>query len=302
MAENHKKLFDTSNQFVLFSGTNLQGNGAFRHLNDLFLILYMLILKNISKEQIFLSIDLSILENLDNKTQGKVIKLLGKDYTFTTFFKEHIAKENFINANEFETTFSRGDNDLVFFASGHGAVNGLAIENYIDTKVNYDFLSSDYFEEIADDKNSTYLFLSQCQAGAFHHLDTRKKICVMGASEYQNSMSIPINLMYNRKGIENLSFEDNIAINPFLFSFFIIMINIENGIKHNKKKNIINIFKYIASSTIQYISNLYKNKKIIITKEFMESENSKLEYTVENLVIQQPFLLNKILASETFLD
>ena len=91
---------------------------------------------------------------------------------------------------KFEAEFKRNDNDLVFFASGHGAVNGLAIENQESETITYDFLTSDYFEEIADDKNSTYLFLSQCQAGAFHHLDTRKKICVIGASEYQNSMAL----------------------------------------------------------------------------------------------------------------
>lgn len=302
MVDDNKVLFDSKNQFVLFSGTHLQGNGAFRHLNDLFLILYILVLKGVGKSQIFLSIDLSILENLDNKTQNKVVTLFGKEYTFSSFFNEHIDKENFINSNQFEAVFKREDNDLVFFASGHGAVNGLAIENYEDSKISHTFLSSDYFEDISDNKNSTYLFLSQCQAGAFHHLDTRKKICVMGASEYQNSISIPINLMFTHKSVVNLSFVENIAINPFLFSFFITILNIKEGMKYNKKKNIINVFKYIASSTIQYASNLYQNKKIIITKEFIESDNNRLEYTVENLVIQQPFLLNKILASETFVD
>lgn len=302
MEENRKKLFDDNSQFVLFSGTCLQGNGAFRHLNDLFFVLYTLVSKGVAENQIFLAIDLNILENLDSKTQNKKIFLLGKEYTFLTFFKTHISAENFIAVNQFEATFKRNDNDLVFFASGHGAVNGLAIEKEENETIEYDFLTSDYFEEIADNKNSTFLFLSQCQAGAFHHLDTRKKICVIGASEYQNSISIPVNSMFNHQGITNLSFVDNIAINPFLFSFFIVMSNIEETIKYNKKKNIINIFKYIATSTIQYVSNLYQCKRIIITKDFIDSDSQKLEYTIENLVMQQPFLLNKILASETFLD
>ena len=38
------------------------------------------------------------------------------------------------------------------------------------------------------------------------------------------------------------------------------------------------------------------------TKEFIDSDNQKFEYIIENQVMQQPFLLNKILASETFLD
>ncbi len=302
MSNSNKKLFDIKSQFVLFSGTNLNGNGAFRHLNDLFFILYLLISKGIDKNQIFLSVDLSILDNLDQKTQNKIITLFDKEYTFSSFFKEYIAEENFINSNQFEDKFKRGDNDLVFFASGHGHVRGLAIENYFENNIEYDFLSSDYFEDIADSKNSTYLFLSQCQAGAFHHLDTRKNICVIGASEYQNSISIPINFMFNQVNISNLSFENNIAINPFMFSFFLVILYLEEGIIYNKKKNIINIFKYIASSTIEYVSNLYSNKKIIITKEFIESENHRMEYSVENLIIQQPFLLNKILASETFVD
>jgi hypothetical protein len=41
---------------------------------------------------------------------------------------------------------------------------------------------------------------------------------------------------------------------------------------------------------------------VIITKEFIDSDNQKFEYIIENQVMQQPFLLNKILASETFLD
>ena len=56
MEENNKKLFDKKSQFVLFSGTCLSGNGAFRHLNDLFLILYTLISKEIDKNQIYLVI------------------------------------------------------------------------------------------------------------------------------------------------------------------------------------------------------------------------------------------------------
>lgn len=302
MEENQKKLFDSSSQFILFSGTCLQGNGAFRHLNDLFFVLYTLASKCVKKNQIFLAIDLTILENLDTKTQNKKILLLGKEFTFLSFFKTYISEENFIDVKKFEAEFKRDDNDLVFFASGHGAVNGLAIEKQENETITSDFLTSDYFEEIADDKNSTFLFLSQCQAGAFHHLDTRKKICVIGASEYQNSISIPVNLMFNHQGISNLSFVENIAINPFLFSFFIVMSTIEETMKYNKKKNIINIFKYIATSTIQYVSNLYQYKRVIITKDFIDSDNQKLEYTIENLVMQQPFLLNKILASETFLD
>lgn len=302
MADSSKKLFDPKNQYILFSGTNLNGNGAFRHLNDLFLILYVLVQKGIDKKQIYLSIDFSILDNLDIKTNGKKINLLAKEYTFLSFFKEHIAEENFIESNEFQKSFNREKTDLVFFASGHGHVRGLALESFNGVNIDHDYISSDFFEDIADTENSTYLFLSQCQAGAFHHLDTRKNICVISASEYQNSISIPINIMYNQPGIRNLSFEDNIAINPFVFSFFLVVLNLNNGIIFNKKKNVINIFKYIASSTIEYVSSLYNNKKVIITKEFLENEGHRIEYNVENLIIQQPFLLNKILASETYLD
>ena len=55
MEENFKKLFDDKSQFVLFSGTCLEGNGAFRHLNDLFFVLYTLVSKGVDKNQIFLS-------------------------------------------------------------------------------------------------------------------------------------------------------------------------------------------------------------------------------------------------------
>ena len=82
MEENFKKLFDDKSQFVLFSGTCLEGNGAFRHLNDLFFVLYTLVSKGVDKNQIFLSIDLTILENLDNKTLSKKITLLNQEFTF----------------------------------------------------------------------------------------------------------------------------------------------------------------------------------------------------------------------------
>jgi hypothetical protein len=302
MTDSSKKLFDPKNQYILFSGTNLNGNGAFRHLNDLFLILYVLVHKGIDKKQIYLSIDFEILDNLNIKTSEKKINLLGKEYTFSSFFTEHIAEENFIKTDELQKSFVRKKNDLIFFASGHGHVSGLALENFNGVDFDYDFISSDFFEDIAITENSTYLFLSQCQAGAFHHLDTRKNICVISASEYQNSISIPIKIMYNQPGIDNLSFEDNIAINPFIFSFFFVVLNLNNGIIINKKKNVINVFKYIASSTIEYVSSLYNNKKITITKEFLEKDGHKIEYKVDTLIIQQPFLLNKILASETYLD
>lgn len=297
MSETSKNLFNSESQYVLFSGTSLNGNGAFRHLNDLFIILFALIQRKIPKERIYIVIDKRILENLDTKTNSKIISINNVSLTFSEYITNNV--DNIIDVINFEKEFIRGNNDLVFIASGHGAVQGLSIEN------NKTFLSSDYFENICtNDENSTYLIMSQCQAGAFHHLDTRKDICVIGASEYQNSISIPLNSMVSDVNfIHNFSFWNGIAINPFIFSLFIVILNINNeNIINNSKKNIINIFKFVASSTISYVSAQINNRKIVIPKDLVLKSKGDFEILVENITIQQPFLLNKILASKTILS
>ena len=80
--------------------------------------------------------------------------------------------------------------------------------------------SDNTFEKIALEKKSTLIIMSQCFAGAFHHLDTRKNICVMGASEYQKSLSIPIKkLVCHYKINEDLRkfLLHGLAFNPGIF-------------------------------------------------------------------------------------
>ena len=80
--------------------------------------------KGIKEDKIYLSIDLSLLDSLDTFTKSKTIKFHNKEYSFLEYFKKFIHKENFIECSEFENKFKRTENDLVFFASGHGAVKG----------------------------------------------------------------------------------------------------------------------------------------------------------------------------------
>ena len=183
--------------------------------------------------------------------------------------------------------------NLVFFASGHGNIHGLSIGK---TKT---FLSPDYFEQNIVDDKVTFLYLSQCIAGKFHHLDTRNKIVVLGASEYQSSVSIPIKklkLTKDHQAIEELfSFYENIPITPFIYTFFINVLLTDTLIK-KESKNILNLYKYINSNTIELIKN--DDVKIYIILSSIDKD--LVELSIPQKIVQQPYILNKILATEVF--
>ena len=286
-----------SNEYVLFSGTSFEKEqGVFRHLNDLFFILHLLYYKNIEPENITLVIDIDALDYLDKKTLDKKVMLVDStEYTYSDIIRQ-LAK-NIIDVSEFELTYKRNNSkNLFFFSSGHGNIHGLSIGK------NKTYLSPDYFEKNYIKGKVTFLYLSQCIAGAFHHLDTRKDICVLGASEYQTSVSIPIKKLQTQmmrdhnKIVELFSFYDNIPINPFIFSFFINVILTKNF--RREQKNLLNLYKYINSSTIELIKN--DRMKLFINVEKIENDILKIEIPYKN--IQQPFLLNKILAAKIVIE
>ncbi len=288
-------LFNPDAQFVLFSGTGVRGNGPFRHLNDLYIILYLLIRKDVNPKNIFLAIDTEVLKHLNARTNNKKFsQLFNGSKTFYEIITDTLPKKNIIDVHLFEATFKRTKSDLVFFASGHGSIQGLTIDDGQETKV----LSSDYFEQIASKKHRMVLIMSQCQAAAFHHLDTRKNICVLGASDYQSSVSLPIIAMTGRADLsEAFSFEDKIAINPFIFAFFIIMMNHDQAILNNNK-NIINLFKTVAATTLDYLSKTGQRELIIEKTKILNMQGDYLTFKFdERILVQQPFLLNKILAA-----
>jgi hypothetical protein len=191
---------------------------------------------------------------------------------------------------------------LVFIASGHGSISGLEMG---DEKC-YDTLSSDYFEEISTDSNKTILIMSQCQAAAFHHLDTRKNICVLGASDYQSSVSLNLKSMLNydipshKDFIDSFTFKENIPINPFIFSLFYVLTQ-KDKLIISDRKHLINVFKYTAASTLDYLSKSGK-RDIHISKKDLENikEDTLVLSFNEKILIQQPFLLNKIMAANIF--
>ena len=282
--EEPKYIFDKNTQFILFSGTSLCEDGDIRHLNDLCFVLYILKYYNIDSNNIVLSIDIDILEEFDRTHYYKAIK---------NWIKNSVG--NIIDVQNFENEYERpSDKNIVFVASGHGDINGLSISK------NNTFITSDFFEKIALEKKSTLIIMSQCFAGAFHHLDTRKNICVMGASEYQKSLSIPIKKLVCHYKINEdlrkfllhgLAFNPGISINPFLFAFVIITIEPNIFIKSDKK-HLINIYKSTAALTLEYMENTYH---ILTLKEDRNLEN---EYVFDGIrITQQPYLLNKILAA-----
>jgi hypothetical protein len=284
-------LFDNEhNQYLLFSGSSLDdAQGAFRHLNDLFFILYVLYKKGIESSNITLCIDNNILDSLDSKTNMKKSRLVeNAELTYCQIIKK--LSGSIIDLKNFENKFQRDKNrNFIFFSSGHGNIHGLSTSSN-------SFISPDYFEKLASSSNDkfTFLYLSQCIAGAFHHLDTREKIFIFGASEYQNSISIPIEKLILTPNHDNImrlfSFYGNIPINPFIFTFFITMLS--HNLIRREKKNMLNLYKYINSSTIELIKQT-QCKVLIDKNDFLE---------IDLPVIQQPYLLNKNLASEVMFE
>ncbi len=291
------KLFCSGqNQYILFSGTSFEnGQDVFRHLNDLFFILYTLFRKGVSSDSITLAVDTDALEYLDKKTNFKKVDLISKkELTYYEIIKK--LSGTIISVENFERDFKRDKTkNLVFFASGHGSIDGLSIEK------NNTYLTPDYFElnKVAD--KTTFLYLSQCAAGAFHHMDTRNNIVVLGASEYQSSVSIPIKLLKLTASddvIEHLfSFYENIPINPFIYTFFINVLLAEQRIRR-KHKNILNLYKYISTNTLEFITK--DSMELTVDMANVENNIMKLEVPYQN--IQQPYLLNKILSTEIFID
>ena len=301
--ESQTQLFNQETHYVLFSGTGKDGNGPIRHLNDLFIILYLLNKNQIPKDNIFLSIDVNILSDLDEITNYKTFKYFDNGRkTFKEVIAHYVAPSNIINIFDFKEKYDRNGNDLVFIASGHGSISGLEMG---DEKC-YDTLSSDYFEEISTDSNKTILIMSQCQAAAFHHLDTRKNICVLGASDYQSSVSLNLKSMLNydipshKDFIDSFTFKENIPINPFIFSFFYVLTQ-KDKLIISDRKHLINVFKYTAASTLDYLSKSGK-RDIHISKKDLENikEDTLVLSFNERILIQQPFLLNKIMAANIF--
>lgn len=293
--EKKRYIFQGNTEYVLFSGTSLGDNGDVRHLNDLYFMLFLLKKYKIDKDNITLSVDEKILSELKSNPLYK------KEISKT--INEQVG--TVINPENFTRDYSRDKNkNLVFISSGHGHINGLHL-----TKSNT-FISSDYFEDISSETHDTLLIMSQCYAGAFHHLDTRKNFCVMGASDYQESLSINLiklitfsdnsgHLFFKNRIEQNLgnfiinelSFNYKMHnINPFIFSLFLVLLEPEKQIA-SRKKHLINIYKNTVSITSENLNDTYQHVKI-------KTGTNPQDYNIEGIrITQQPYLLNKIIAS-----
>ncbi len=292
--DKERYIFKENTDYILFSGTALGHDGDIRHLNDLFFILFLLQKYDVPRENIYLAIDTCIIKELKKSNTYQNI---------STIIEDNIG--NIIDIVEFETSYIRNkDKDLVFISSGHGNINGLHISK------NNSMLTSDYFEDIACETKDTLLIMSQCYAGAFHHLDTRKNICVLGASEYQESLSLPvIKLLGNLDNgtiyfkdyidknlgefiLKNLAFRIDISINPFLFCLFLVMINPDKHIK-SRKKHLINIYKNATSLMSNYLLDTFQHVRI----QSSPDPHPQTVYIEGIRINQQSYLLNKIIAS-----
>lgn len=288
--EEKRYLFDESNQFVLFSGTALGQTGDIRHLNDLYFIIFLLRYNKIDASQITLAIDMDILEEFRVNIQyQEIAKVIEQNV------------QNIIDINDFVTTYQRDPKkDLIFIASGHGNINGLS------NGKNHTFITSDYFEDNATFQSRTIMIMTQCYAGAFHHLDTRKNICVLGASEYQESLSLPITRLLkddlHGKDLQDfiqasLIFNPNIPINPFLFSLFTILIDIN---QMQTKKHLINVYKRATTFTLQYLK---RTEHTLGVSSIGADPQGITQITFDSSkLIQQPYLLNKIIAARLYMS
>lgn len=287
--EEKRYLFDKSNQFVLYSGTALGHNGDIRHLNDLYLFLFLLRYSHIEISQIILTIDTDILEEF---------KLTPQYQEIAKVIEQNVGK--IIDINDFPYVYKRDSKkDLIFIASGHGGIDGLS------NGKNNTFITSDYFEDNATYMSRTILIMTQCYAGAFHHLDTRKNICVLGASEYQESLSLPITKLLqphlHSKELQDfvlasLIFSPDIPINPFLFALFTILIDID---RMQTKKHLINVYKRATTYTLQYLKS---TEHTLGVSHIGPDMQGKTQITFDSSkLIQQPYLLNKIIAARLYI-
>jgi hypothetical protein len=288
--EEKRCFFDNSHEYVLFSGTALNENGDIRHLNDLYFFLFLLRHHNIDSKNIVLIVDLDIINELEQ--DPSYIQVV------------HVIRSNvkkIIDVTEFQSKFKRDKTrDLIFLASGHGDINGLFIGK------NETYITSDYFENIASYNSRTILIMTQCFAGAFHHLDTRKNLCVLGASEYQESLSLPIETLINNqlhsKDLQDfirggLVFRPQISINPFMFSLFTTLMNIDNL---RTKRHFINIYKSTTTFTLQYLKHT-KHKLDIASVHQPSQPGGRTQIAFDgSKLIQQPYLLNKIIAARLY--
>jgi hypothetical protein len=293
--EEDRYFFNKKNNYILFSGTLLGQNGDIRHVNDLYFIIYLFSYYHIPKENITLVVDKNILLEFNASPMYKDI------YNFIISYTGEI-----IDVKEFESHYKRDQNkDLIFIASGHGNIDGLSIDQD-------QYLSPDYFEQISSATKATLLIMSQCFAGAFHHLDTRKNICVLGASEYQTSLSMSIDKLLNSDQVislgdqnlnnfilNSLAFRPKIEINPFLFSFFITLLKPE--IIKSPSKHMINVYKNTVAQTLNYLNDREKIFRIEQTFSIPQAATGagmmQVLYDSNKSIVQQPYLLNKIIAA-----
>ena len=104
----------------------------------------------------------------------------------------------------------------------------------------------------------------------------------------------------HRDFIDSFTFKENIPINPFIFSFFYVLTQ-KDKLIISDIKHLINVFKYTAASTLDYLSKSGK-RDIHISKKDLENikEDTLVLSFNERILIQQPFLLNKIMAANIF--
>lgn len=291
--EQEKHLISNNAEYILFSGTS-NDNDFIRHFADLQAVLISLVHNKVKKENIRIVIDAEAFEELKSYSKYSLWVSLIENYV------GHITE-----ASTFTQEYKRPLNkDIFFIASGHGNINGLSVGK------NNSFITSDFFEDIASEENSTILILSQCYAGAFHHLDTRKNICVLGASEYQTSLSIsidklikclPTDLQNTYRSFFNI--ERELVINPFLLYFASILFDPNTFIKI-KNKNLLNIYKKTTVMTLEVLNEIPQILDIldILDKDSSGQKQEELGIVIKGLLfVQHPFLLNKILATRYFI-
>ena len=282
--------YDKNNTFILFSGSTIDSNDGFRHLNDLYFIMWSLVERKIQKEQIYLYADKRLINGLDEKTNHKSAIFNKKSGEFSAHIKNHT--QGIYDPSTFEANIQqlKGQN-LIFISSGHGSIDGIDCGNNR-------ILSPDVFETFSKENRDrlSVLVLSQCISGAFNHLDTRNEITVLGSAEFQNSISQPIEMMnfltddFHNAVLENLCFYPQIPINPFIYTFVIYSTFCDQLI-NRKSKSLVEVYKYTATKTLQVLNDLHDIIPLTST-DGVNRIGFKLRQT------QQPFLLNKILASD----
>lgn len=196
-------------------------------------------------------------------------------------------KKNIYNHDEFEKILIGIDTENIFAViTGHGTESGLPINNGLKNLTPYKFF--EILRSAGNVKNIISV-MCQCYGGIFNYVDAYNdpKMVVLGATNLNLSMSIPISIGESIEGIHLEEDEDgeikqvgrylsSWSVNIFLFYLF-EWIRKHVDVDGDGKMTVIDMFKYAGSKS----SNELRKCKSEVVNEVKILESEQLSSLVQ---------------------